>query len=134
MREERERSALAHAALASLRSSARVENRGPQQRFFRKLRGVDHRGVVLAPVCSAGKSLAALRYLCLESDRQTRPARRWGVSGSACALCAAGVALWLKARRPYSTRVSLPRVPILQPAISQGRSRRHVSSKAALSR
>ena len=72
-----------------------LKGRGHQQRRLRRLRRIDHRRAVPAPVRLTSQSVAALRYLCLESDDEARPARRRRVPGSARALCAAGVALWL---------------------------------------
>ena len=96
MREKRERPALADAAVAPIRCAAQLESGGHQQCFIRGLCGLDHRRIVSAPVRLARESLAALRRLCMESDRQAGATGRRRVPGRAGALCSAGLALWLR--------------------------------------
>ena len=66
----------------------KIQGGGYQQCFLRRLRRLDHRRLVPAPICVAGEGLAALRCLRLEPDCQAWPAGRRRVPGSACALCA----------------------------------------------
>jgi hypothetical protein len=66
LREDRERSALAAAALALLRPAARFQGRRHQQHWAGRLRRIDHRRAVPAPFHHRGEGLAALRHLRVE--------------------------------------------------------------------
>jgi leucyl aminopeptidase len=57
-------------------TSCSIEGRGHQQRRLRRLRRIDHRRAVPAPVRLTSQSVAALRYLCL--NLTTKPGRPEG--------------------------------------------------------
>src|SRR5262249_9044162 len=63
---ERERSALAHAALSSLRPVAGFQGGRRQQRVVEQFRRLDHGGAVHAPLRDRRQGLAACRHLRLE--------------------------------------------------------------------
>ena len=112
----RERSAVAHAAVAALRAVARFQDRRHQQRLVGRLGRLDHGGAVPAPLRHPGQGLGAPRHLCLDPDHQTGPARRRRLPGGARALCAADRAVWLmrqamNARSPRHAGPARPRRP-----------------------
>ncbi len=104
--DERERSAVAHAAVAALRRAARVQGGGRQQRRLRQFRRLDHRRAVPAPVRRGGQGVAALRHLRLEPDRQARAARGRRVPSRARALRAAWCRAMADAARPQVYEVA----------------------------
>ena len=76
LRQDRERSALAAAAVALLRPDARFQGRRHQQRVAGRLCRLDHRRAVPAPLHHRGQGLAALRHLRLEPDHAARDGRK----------------------------------------------------------
>ena len=120
LREDRERSALAAAAVAPLRPDARIP-RSPTPTTCRRAASPARS----PPRCSCAASPPKPRPGCIATSmpgtRSTRPGRPEGarMPGGARALCAAGQALWLTRCRSTTIRASRRRGRTSPPSISK---------------
>ena len=103
----RERSAVAHAAVAALRASCSIPRSPTSTTCRRQLRRLDHRRAVPAPLRHAAKAWVHFDVYAWTQNAEAGTAGRRRMPGRARALCAADRALRLtRCRSTYDPRIT----------------------------